>query len=200
MKKLMLNILFLAVGIAGISQGNVGEAFSKSYEYEASGEYTNAISSINSIYDATSYTQNIRLGWLYYLSGEQTKSQAYYKKAIELEPKSIEARLGYVYPTSVMQNWDDVIKTYKDILVLDANNSLVNYRLAYIYYVRKDFDSAGKYAQNVISLYPFDFDANYLLGQIYIAQGKIKEAKIHLTRARDYNPSSTDVKSLLEKL
>lgn len=200
MKKLIFNIMLLTISTWAISQNNINEAFSKSYTYEANQEYSKAVTEIMNVYDATSYTMNLRLGWLNYLTGEHLKSQGYYKKAIALEPNSIEARLGYVYPTSTIENWDDVIATYNDILSIDPQNSTVNYRLAYIYNYRRDFEKAANYAQKVVKLYPFDYNANYLLGQVYISQGKIKEAKVNLTRALQYNPSSTEIKSLLEKL
>lgn len=190
----------MSIAVAGISQTNVSEAFSKSYTYESDKDYKNAISAISNVYDAASYDQNLRLGWLHYLNGDYTKSQGYYKKAIALESNSIEARLGYVYPVSAMENWDDVIKTYNDILAIDPNNSTVNYRLAAIYSYRKEFEKAANYAKKVVTLYPFDYDANYLLGQVYISLGKIKEAKVHLTRALNYYPTSTDVKTLLDKI
>jgi len=200
MKKLILNFIFLATATLGMSQTNINEAFSKSYSYENDKDYSKAISVITAVYDANSYTMNLRLGWLNYLAGEYVKSQGFYKKTIVLEPKSVEARLGYVYPTSVMENWDDVVKTYNEILTIDPHNSTVNYRMASIYNYRKEYAKAASYAEKVVNLYPFDYDANYLLGYIYISLGKIKEAKVCLRRALDYNPSSTDVKSLLDKI
>lgn len=200
MKKLFLNMLFIASAITVLAQTNTNDVFSKSYTLESEKNYTQAIEVMTNNYDANSYAMNLRLGWLYYLSGEYIKSQSFYKKAIGIESKSIEARLGYVYPASAMENWDDVIKTYNDILVIDPNNSNVNYRLAYIYNYRKEFEKATEFAQKVVALYPFDFDANYLLGQSYIGLGKIKEAKKHLIRALNYNPSSTEAKNLLSKI
>jgi len=200
MKKLILNFVFLATATLGMSQANVNEAFSKSYSYENDKDYSKAISVITTVYDANSYTMNLRLGWLNYLAGEYVKSQGFYKKAVALESKSVEARLGYIYPTSAMENWDDVIKTYNEILTIDPNNSTVNYRMASIYSYRKNYTKAAGYAEKVVALYPFDYDSNYLLGYIYISLGKIKEAKICLIRALHYNPSSIEVKTLLDKI
>lgn len=200
MKKIILSILLVTTGMVAIGQTTSSEAFSKSYTYEGNMDYTKAINSITAVYDANSYTMNLRLGWLNYLAGEYIKSESYYKKAITLEQKSVEARLGYVYPISAIGNWDEVIKVYNEILTIDPQNSTVNYRLAYIYSVRKDYEKAAMYSLKVLKLYPFDFDSNYLLGQIYVTQGKILEAKIHLTRAVEYNPSSSEAKNLLNRL
>lgn len=200
MRKVITIISFSFWGIVAVGQTTTSEAFSKSYTYEVNKEYSNAIAAMNKVYSAESYSINLRLGWLNYLAGEYVNSQSYYKKAIGLEPKSIEARLGYAYPASAMENWNDVVKIYEEILAIDVNNSVVNYRMGSIFYYRKDYTKATNYLQRVLNLYPFDYDSNYLLGQIEIIQGKIKEAKIHLNRALEYNPSSSEVKKLLSTL
>ena len=176
------------------------DAFSNSYAHESNKEYAAAIADINAVYSEGSYAQNLRLGWLYYMQGEYLKSQNHYKKAKTLSPTSVEARIGYVYPTAAMENWDDVIKTYLSILEIDPRNTTANYRLGYIYYVRKDFSQASKYTAAVLALYPFDYDANVLLGRVMIAQGKIVEAKGYLQTALLYSPSSKEVQELLKNL
>jgi len=50
------------------------EAFSKSYEFEAKGNYTEAISALKTVYQEDSYETNLRLGWLTYLAGLFTES------------------------------------------------------------------------------------------------------------------------------
>lgn len=196
-------ILILAISaIANFSFGQTAQsaAFSESYQFEYNKDYSKAISSIDNVYDANSYIINIRLGWLNYLNGDYLKSQAYYKTAIKLEPSSIEARLGYAYPLSALNNWEDVITIYNQILSIAPNNYIVNYRMSLIYFNRKDFEKSITYAQKIISQYPFDYDLNLLLGKINIGLGKIDTAKSVLNRALLYNPSSTEVIELIKTL
>jgi tetratricopeptide (TPR) repeat protein len=175
-------------------------AFSSSYLGESNKEYLAAIITLENVYDANSYALNLRLGWLSYLKKDYARSQSYYKKAIALEPRSIEARFGYVNPTAALQNWDDVLATYKDILKIDSNNTVVNYRVGYIYYYRKNYDEALKYVTKVVQLYPFDYDSNALMGAIYLGQGKILEAKKYYKIALAYNPQSKEILEVLKKL
>lgn len=175
-------------------------ALSSSYAGETKQEYLASIVTLENVYDPNSYLLNLRLGWLHYLKKDYEKSMTYYKKAIALEPKSIEARLGYVSPTSALEKWDDVLKTYKEILAIDPNNTVVNYRVGYIYYYRKNFVEAEKYIVSVLKLYPFDYDTNALLGANYLAQGKIKEAKKYYNIALAYNPNSKEIQEILKKL
>lgn len=196
-----LIVLFLALSF-GAYQGGTGNpelAFSKSYSFEYDTQYSKAIAVLLES-NMNTYEVNLRLGWLYYQSKDYTKSETYYKKAIALEANSIEARFGVVLPMSAMGNWDNVLATYQEILKIDANNSIANYRIASIYYSRKDYTTATTYIAKVIRMYPFDYDSNLLYGKILSAQNKKEEARTYLTKALEYNPQSEDVKAELKKL
>jgi tetratricopeptide (TPR) repeat protein len=181
------------------AQKNIG-AFTKSYEYEYAANYKKASETLVNVYDENSYELNLRLGWLQYQAADYTKSISYYKKAIINKPTSIEARIGLSYPLAALGNDDDIIANYQEVLKIDADHSTANYWLGYIYYMHKDMDLAAKHTKKVLEFYPFDYDSNFLLGKIYIAQGKITEAKEVLGLALYYNPSSIMVKEVLEKL
>ncbi len=200
MKKLATLIIAIFTFLSINAQNEITNAFSKSYEYESKSDYSNAILTLEKVYNETSYSLNLRLGWLHYSNGDYLKSQKYYKKAITLEPKSIEAMLGYIYPTSVLENWDDVLKTYKEILTIAPNNTVVNYSVGNIYFLRKNWVNAEKHLITVLELYPFDYDTNLLISKVYIAQGKIKEAKLFCERALEYNPSSIEALELMKAL
>ena len=122
--------------VLSIAQDNsaILGAFEKSYLYEYSGDYSKAIDALKNVYDEESYEINLRLGWLTYMGGFFTESTAYYQKSIELRPLSIEAKFGFVYPASALGNWEQVKKHYNEILKIDSQNTLANYRLGSFYY------------------------------------------------------------------
>jgi tetratricopeptide (TPR) repeat protein len=173
--------LFTLISASLFGQTNytaLQDAFSKSQAYESKGNFTDAISSMKAIYQEDSYEINLRLGWVCYLNGSFTESAAYYQKAIKLKPYAIEPKLGYVYPNSALGKWDLVITQYNDILVIDPQNSLVNYRMASIYYGRKDYAKAEKYLEKVVNLYPFDYDSMILYAWTNFQLGKLREAQV----------------------
>ena len=188
------------MGMSLMAQKDASKAFLDSYYNEANAEYSEAISDMEKVYSEASYSINLRLGWLNYLDGDYYKSVSYYNKAILLETKSIEARLGYIYPISALQNWEDVLTMYKEILEIDPNNTAVNYKVAYMYYLRGDWLNAEKNLVKVLQLYPFDYDSSLLLGTVYVKLGKIKEAKVYYERALQYDPSSSEIRGLLKGL
>ena len=190
MRRLLL-IVMLLWGLVGMSQDATVNAFLKSYEHESVSQYNNAINELLGVYDKDSYSLNLRLGWLYYLNKNYISSKAYYKKAIEAEPRSIEARIGLAYPIIAMQKWNDAVAVYLEVLKIEPYNFFANYQLGNIYYYYlKDNEKALKHMQRVTKVYPFDYSANYQLALINISLGNIMEARKAIKLALEYNPSS----------
>lgn len=175
-------------------------AFSKSYESEKSKNYAGAIAELKKIYNANSYEMNLRLGWLYYMNAEHATAQSYYEKCIALKPASIEAMLGYANPTAALEKWDDVLNMYQKILKIDPAHSVTNYRVALIYYYRKDFTKAEQYNKVVLDHYPFDYSSLLLMAGIKIGMGKIVEAKEYYRKVLLYSPSDATATQAYQKL
>ena len=167
----------------------VTESFSKSYQHEYKGDYTSAINTIKTVYNAQSYEINLRLGWLHYEAGLFSESQAYYQKAIDLMPYAIEAKFGYVYPASALGNWEQVITQYKKILETDPQNTTANYRIGMILYGKKDYPGAYKYFEKAVNLYPFGYDSLIMFAWTNYFLGKTKEAKVLFNKVLLVSPS-----------
>ena len=196
LKKLILVVTLFTATSMGFAQNyeKIEEAFSQSYVRENAGEYDRAIDLIKKIYDEKSYAINIRLGWLYYLSGRFTDGVAYYQKAIRLMPQSVEARLGLVYPASALGNWEQVKNAYLEILKIDPAHSIANYRLGQIFYGREQYASALRYFEKVANYYPFDYDANLMYGWTCLKLGKYREARVLFHNALMVKPGDASAK------
>lgn len=192
-------LLFVITTYSSYAQDNdkVLSAFKQSYTYETSGDYSNAIKEITTIYSASSYEHNLRLGWLSYEAGKFTESSAYYEKALALKPMSEEAHMGIVYPASALGNWDQVLAHYIKILENNPANTTVNYRVGNIYYERKDYAKANSYFEKVVNLYPFSYDALLMYAWTNYKLGKIREAQVLFNKVLMLSP---DDNSALEGL
>jgi tetratricopeptide (TPR) repeat protein len=188
------------MSISLLSAQDLQSAFSESYNHEFNKEYVLAIESINEVYTSNNYEVNLRLGWLYYLSGEQVKSVKHYNFAIDLMPYSIEAKLGLAYPLGVLGSWNKVVSLYNQILEIDAHNSIVNYRLASINYSRNEFAAAKEYLLKVINLYPFDYDSNILLAWTFLELGDKQKAKVFFEKVLLINPNDESANLGLSKI
>ncbi len=165
-------------------------AFSKSYLSESKGDYKAAINTLREVYDLSSYEINLRLGWLTYKAGDFQESEGYYRKAVTIMPYGIEARFGLVMPLSSMGNWTQVIKVYEEILTIDPNNSVANYRYGLLLYNRGDYLKSEKLVTKTVNLYPFDYDSVVLLAWIKLKLNRMLEAKMLFQKVLLYNPTS----------
>jgi len=172
-----------------ISDALQQKAYASSYQAEYKQDYNGAIQTIKSVYQENSYEDNLRLGWLNYLSGNFSSSQTYYTKAVNLKPASVEARLGLVKPLSYLESWDLVIKQYQEILKLDPGSYQANYWSGVIHYNRKQYDIAVKFFEKVVNLHPFDYDASHMLAWTYYFMKKTAEARIMFNKALLIRPS-----------
>ena len=139
-KKFCISVIMMGFSLLSNAQNDpLQTAFAKSYEKESKKEFSGAIEPLKSMYDPKSYEINLRLGWLNYEAGLLTESASYYEKATALMPYSIEAKLGLIYPSAALGNWDVVVGQYKKVLEIDPQNSTANYQLGFIEYNKKNF-------------------------------------------------------------
>ena len=178
--KATLIIIAFALSSSGYCQttNDLSAIFKESYAFEADSNYIKATAALQEVYDENSYEINIRLGWLNYLKTDYPSSNKYYSTAIELLPYAIEPKLGYVLPLSALGNWDEVINTYNQILTIDPQNTLVNYRLGAIYYYRGNYEEAYLLVEKVVNLYPFDYDSVILFAWINLQRGDFRKAEV----------------------
>jgi tetratricopeptide (TPR) repeat protein len=193
-------ITFSFAGIQAQDHTTLEKAFGASYDLETKGDYTGAIEKLQSVYNEESYELNLRLGWLSYMSGNFSRSSAYYERAVNLKPFSIEARFGYVYPLSAIGNWAMVKQQYVKMLEIDPMNSIVNYRMGLIFYNSEDYPSALKYFEKVVNAYPFDYDGTIMYAWTNFKMGKLREAKILFRKALLINPGDASANEGLKLL
>jgi tetratricopeptide (TPR) repeat protein len=199
--KTVFLISALVITITGHSTAQdykaIQDAFATSYTNEKAGEYAKGVEALKKVYDESSYEINLRLGWLTYESGLFTESIAFYQKAIALMPYAIEPKFGMTYPAAALGNWDQVSTQYNEVLKIDPNNTIANYKLGYIYYGKEDFTTAYKYFEKVVNLYPFDYDSVIMFAWTNFKLGKLREAKVLFNKALMLSP---DDKSATEGL
>ena len=199
MRKFLIVLAIVGVSYPAGAQGfdKLRAAFRTSYGQENSGDYKGSVNTLKSVYDDSSYEINLRLGWLSFKSGEFKESEAYYRKAVTLRPYGIEARLGLVFPLSSMGNWTQAYSVYEEILAIDSNNSLANYRYGLLAYGKEDFAKADKLFSRVVNLHPFDYDSLIMLAWTKFRLGNSLEAKALFQKVLLFSP---DDASALEGL
>jgi tetratricopeptide (TPR) repeat protein len=200
LKKIVSVGLFSMVTIFSFSQNEIEmrNAFKQSYVDEYNLKYAKAIEVLTPYANMNTYEINVRLAWLYYCNAKFNDASLRYKKAIELSPKSLEARIGYVYALASLEKWDAVIEQYKAIIAIDPTHAVANYNLALVYYNRADYKSALPYITTYINCYPFNFDGVNLAGWIKFNLGSKDEAILYFKKALLLSPDEKKYDTILK--
>ena len=91
---------------------------------------------------------------------------------------TVEAKFGFIYPLSLLGEWDEVANQYNAILKVDPNNSYALYALGMVYYNGKLYEKAHKCFTLLVNLYPFSYDGLHMLAWTNYRLTKLKEAKL----------------------
>jgi tetratricopeptide (TPR) repeat protein len=193
--KWWISLALLAIGLGcGVAEagadGGAPEQFQKSYDSEATGKVQDALSAIDAMPAATrdGYVAQLRRGWLLYKLGKNVDAIDAYTKAIALEPKSVEARVGVLLPALALRRWADVEGGAREALKLDPGNYLANLRLAFsIYNLGRYPEAAGVY-RKLSESYPSDVDVRAGLGWSLLKMGKAAEAATAFRAVLDVSP------------
>jgi len=199
-KSFVVFVLFVIWGTNLFAQNDnkvLLDAFSKSYEYEKKGDYTNAIEVLKKVYDENSYEMNLRLGWLSYSKGVFSQSIAYYNRAISIMPYAIEPKLGIIYPLYATGKTELVINKYKEILKIAPDYIKALYNLGNIYYGQGRYTEALEMFKKIVDLFPFDHDALLMYAWSSYQLRRYKEATVLFSKVLLANPGD---KSALQGL
>jgi tetratricopeptide (TPR) repeat protein len=183
-----------------VDEKNIAIIFNQSEDFETNKDYKSAIDVMNKIYDKTSYEMNLRMGWLQYLAGDYAQSESYYKRAIDLMPNAIEPRKGYTYPLAAESKTDELILQHNKILSLDSLNYDANYYMGMIYYTKKDYQTARKYLDKLVVLYPFAYDGLIMDARAKYNLGKMVDAKILFEKVLLMTPTDAEVQTVLSRI
>ncbi len=186
--------------IAELTYEEIKKAYESSYRYEAVQNYEKAIHSLMPVYNEypNGYTVNLRLGWLYYLWGKYRNSLEHYRKAMEVLPYSVEAKLGYMLPLMAQGKFSEVEKVAYQILQMDYYNYYANLRLAYALRMQKKYKLALEVCNKMLAVYPTDVSFLVELALAHIGLGNKDKAKLILGDVLILDPDNATAKELLK--
>ena len=158
MKKLILNSIFLASLLLSHNVLAAVDLWAESYRLESLTQYEAAARSMEGIIsnDAKNEFAILRHGWLNYLRGNHNQAIKDYKKAIEINSKSLDALLGIILPLIAQQRWNEASSYANKVLNVAPWNYYAHTRLMVAEEGLRKWDSLIKHAQSVNSRYPSD--------------------------------------------
>ena len=183
----------------GYGQTASREAYAKSYRYEKAQNYTDAIKAVT-IVTEKDYLYELRLGWLYYLSGNYANAKKHYQSAVAMAPSAIEPRLGMMLPLMAQSRYDEVETVAKQVLRVDPNNYIANLRLCISLRKSKKYENAIEVANRMLRLYPTDTSFLVEKGVSLSEKGDRSAARRPLNQVLTLDPENIVAKQQLKEL
>jgi len=171
---LLLSILFISSNAA-----SANDAWMHSYTLETAGKYTAAAESIEEYLKQTPPNEfaELRSGWLYYLSGNYSRSITHYKTAIKINKKSIDAMLGMSLPLMAQARWREAALQTKNVIKISRFNYIAHTRLMTCEENLKQWVSLQKHAEEIKHYYPSEATILVYLARAYFHNSNNKKAK-----------------------
>jgi len=184
---------------AELSAEKITQAYYNSYNYEKSGNFADAIKSLQLVYNKYSkaYGVNNRLGYLNYLNGKYKNSEVHYKLAISALPDSLSPKLGLMLVYIAAKNSEDASKLGYQVLSRDYYNYYGNLRLAYILRLTDKLEIAEKILIKMLILYPSDVLYLTELGLLKYKLGENERATGIMQEVLILDPENVDARSVL---
>jgi tetratricopeptide (TPR) repeat protein len=116
--------------------------------------------------DAEAYLQK---GIVYFKNENNQKALEYYNLSIELDPNLVEAIYSRALVYCKLEEFEKSLSDLNTALEVD-NSHFMNFLLngfAYVYYKKKEYNQAIKYAEKTLEEYPDFYWANLTLSEIY---------------------------------
>jgi tetratricopeptide (TPR) repeat protein len=174
----MLALIALLVSGAAFAQGN-SNPWQDSFILESKGQFTQSISSINSILNASPNNEFalMRRAWLNYRQGQFNEALNDYKQVLSINPKSLEARLGLTLPLMAQLRWREAAVEAHKVIEASAWDYTAHARLMICEEALHNWADLSRHAGELSAHYPSDATALVYLARAEAWQKNIKEAK-----------------------
>lgn len=126
------------------------------------------------------------------------KASALFRKAIELNPSSVNAHVRYGWFLFRPDAFDKALEEMKRAQELDPISPLTNCALAQMYYCQRNFDEAIRFSRRALELEPDLFLAHTLLSDVYERRGMYKEMRDTINEARKWADDDSQLGDILE--
>lgn len=205
-----INILFsLALLVSAgslsakeLSAEQISQSYYKSYNYEKSGNYEDAIKALQLVYNEYSkaYGVNNRLGYLYRLNAQFKNAEVHYKLAMAALPDALTPKLGLMYVYLQAKKYDEANKIGYQILSIDYYNYYGNLRLGYVLRQTDQLDLAEQVFIKMLVRYPSDVLFLTEFGLLKYQQKDFERAIAVMQEVLILDPENVDARSVLHAL
>jgi len=170
-KLILLIITGLLYTSSFLVKGDGTDLWKQSHNLEYQGEYAKAAAMIEPLLNQGKNREYalLRYAWLAYQQRNYNDSVRYYKQALEINPASIDARLGLSLPLLAQSHWKKAETYLRQITALSPWNYMAHIRLFVCEEGLRQWQQLATHAEAFSRLYPSDTTA-----LVYLARAKDK--------------------------
>jgi tetratricopeptide (TPR) repeat protein len=177
------------------------DAWRASYLAEGRGELAAALAALDRAGPgAGGYVGALRRGWLLYLAGQHAPAAEQYARALQLEPRAVEARLGAMLPLMALRRWKDAERMGEEALSLAPGDLAATARLAAVHYGQGRWPLAEALYRRAVGAFPASAEMRAGLGWSLLKQGRSREARAELERVLAFAPDHASAREGLALL
>lgn len=178
------------------------QAIADSSKHEKLQNYQEAIQALKAVYlkDKSSYWLNLKLGWLFFLSGHYANSSFHYEEALTLKHESLEPLLGLMLVSLTQENYERVEQVGYRLLKQDFNNYYGNLRLAQALRWQHKVSAGLSVVDKMLILYPSDIEFLLIKAQLKQQEKKTSEARELYQQVLEVEPSNDIASQALKNI
>lgn len=167
-----------------------GDPWADSYRYEAEGQYQPALSALEPLLNRRPVNEMalLRHGWLNYLLGHHERAAEDYGRALSLNPKSIDARLGLTLPLMAQGRWREAAVHAGQVLEVAPWQYYGHVRLMACEEALGQWETLAKHAEAVALRYPSDATLWVYLARARAALGNGEAARAAYAKVLERYP------------
>lgn len=134
------------------------DPWSESYRLEYLGKHADALALIEPFANRQPVNEFaiLRSAWLLHLQGKYAEAEKRYQRAAEVNPRSLEAKLGMMLPQMALYRWNDAILSGKKVLADSSWNYTAHVRIMISEEALSRWEDLAKHAAEVSARYPAD--------------------------------------------
>lgn len=189
----LIFVSLFSVSLSGLAHsGSHNDIWKKSHYFEKQGDYEKAASVIKAKVDANDEYALLRYAHLKYEQGEYNESIDAYDRAMEISPKSLDAKLGILLPYIAQQRWRQVMIYTRQILVLSDWNYAAHENLMMAEEKTKKWHTLNRHAARLSKVYPTNAEVLAYYGRAKDWQGDKRVAKAAYAKVLMREPENAE--------
>jgi tetratricopeptide (TPR) repeat protein len=191
-------ILFCAALLV-FSAGSRADVWSQSYELEMAGKYSDAADLFDQLLkqEPANEFARLRRAWLHYLAAEYNDSQADYRKALQANPRSLDAQVGLALPLLAQQRWKEAAIIVRQALEVAPWNYYAHLRLMVAEEGQRQWTTLRDHSDRLHERYPSDATILVYRARAHYWLGDMKKARDNYLQVLQRIPGHIEAEQFL---